>query len=190
MVASPRRATLADLDNTPDDGRRYEIIDGELIVAAAPGWIHQAVVSELHGLIWLWLRENPVGTIRTGPTAVVLEDGDVVEPDLLVVSTERLHLIDSGRFHGAPDLAIEVLSPTSRSHDLVRKLFRYARAGIPEYWVADPIDRSLMQLRLDSGQYLPIDPAPDGMVTSLAFPGLTIDPVAVFDAAWRTSPGT
>lgn len=188
MVAAPqRRATLEDLANTPDDGRRYELINGEIVVLAGPAWMHQEVVVELLSLLRDWTRPRGLGRVVPSPIDIVLNGENSVQPDVVFVSTGRLDRIRDGRFHGPPDLAVEVVSPTNPSHDSVTKLFRYAASGIPEYWLVDPVARSFLVLRLEDGMYVPQEPDTDGRLASVVLPGLTVDPAALFEAALGTA---
>lgn len=125
-----------DLESTPHDGRRYEIIDGTLIVSAAPGRLHQRAVTRMFRL----LDDGcpPELEVLVAPFDVVLAIDTVVEPDVLVAS--RLKLTDKD-LPGVPELAVEVLSPSTRQIDLHVKRERLERAGCPSYWVVDPVAR-------------------------------------------------
>ena len=125
--------TVADLEEMPDDGRRYELIDGELLVSPAPGWAHQAVVlAALH----------PAGSslsrrlrVLPAPFAVRPDKFNEVQPDVLVARYTDLTEDDLPR---APVLAVEVISPTSRLRDAHLKKAVYARLGSPSFWLVDP----------------------------------------------------
>jgi Uma2 family endonuclease len=125
-----------DLASTPEDGRRYELIDGTLIVSAAPGRLHQQAVLELAVL----LRAGcPVHLqVLIAPFSVGLSIDTDIQPDVLVASRDRLTDKD---LPGVPELAVEVLSPNSRQIDLHVKRERFERAGCPSYWVVDPSAR-------------------------------------------------
>ncbi|CAA9573894.1 MAG: hypothetical protein AVDCRST_MAG33-2831 [uncultured Thermomicrobiales bacterium] len=180
MVASPVRATLADLANTPDDGQRYELIDGEIIATAAPTWRHQQVVGNLHLLLRLWVDPRSLGEVALAPVDIILSTSMSVQPDLVYVSAANLVNLRDGRYYGTPDLAVEVISPTNQSYDTVTKLFRYARAAIPEYWLVDPTAGSVLILSLVDGIYVPQTANDQGTVASVVLPGLSVDPAAVF----------
>lgn len=180
MVAATRRATIADLDAMPDDGRRYELIDGEIIVSAAPSWIHQQVVGNLYLLLRAWVDPHALGQIALAPVDILLSESSAVQPDLVYASTLNLTNIRLGRFHGAPDLAVEVISPTNRDHDTVTKMFRYAQSGILEYWLVDPMTRTIQILALVDGIYVPQKANDKGHYASVVLPGLVIDPEAIF----------
>ena len=133
-----RPLTRADLDAMPDDGHRYELIDGVLIVSPSPSWPHQRAVSRL-----LRLLEDscPPGLeVLTGPFDVALADDTVMIPDILVALMSDLTHRD---LPVAPVLAVEVLSPSTRRFDLMTKRSRYESAGTGSYWVVDPIEPSL-----------------------------------------------
>jgi Uma2 family endonuclease len=128
--------TRADLDRMPDDGRRYEIIDGVLIVSAAPGRLHQRAVGRLYRLLD---DASPSGVeVLVAPFAVGLADDTELQPDLLVGRDEDLTLKD---LPAPPVLAVEVLWPSSRLIDTHVKRARFERAGTPAYWVIDPVVR-------------------------------------------------
>lgn len=143
-----RELTRADLESLPDDGHRYELIDGVLIVSPAPRFRHQEVVGELH----LLLRAAvPAGlTVMLAPFDVVLAENTVVQPDLLV--TPRADFTEKD-LPMAPMLAIEVLSPSTRGIDLLLKKDRLERARCPHYWVVDPDEPSIVAWQLVDGQY-------------------------------------
>jgi Uma2 family endonuclease len=134
------RWTSADLELLPDDGKRYEIIDGELYVSKQPHWYHQLVCSELTIPLGNWSHETGAGLVIGAP-GVIFADDDDVAPDLVWISRERfaMALEPDGKFHAAPDIAVEVLSPgsTNERRDREAKLKLYSRRGVREYWIAD-----------------------------------------------------
>jgi Uma2 family endonuclease len=131
-----RPFTRADLERMPDDGRRYELIDGVLIVSPAPGRVHQRAVGRLYRR--LDDACPPEFEVLIAPFAVGLEDDTEMQPDVIVAL--RDHLTDKD-LPGPPALAVEVLSPSTRIYDLTAKRERFERAGTPSFWVVDPIAR-------------------------------------------------
>ena len=132
--------TIADIDSMPEDGNRYELIEGELFVSRAPSLIHQGIVRNVLVLFAQYLRENPVGEIFPGP-GVIFSDFSGVIPDLVYFSYERGKEIATGdRITGAPELIIEVLSPgtENRRRDEHAKRQLYKKYGVKEYWILDP----------------------------------------------------
>lgn len=138
----------ADLDKMPDDGHRYELIDGALIVTPSPLTRHQDVVSQLH--LVLARQCPPELTVMLAPFDVVLADDTVVIPDLLVT---RIGDLTERDLPAPPLLAVEVLSPSTRRLDLHTKLDRYAEAGVPAYWTIDPAQPELTAWHLVDGEY-------------------------------------
>lgn len=125
--------TVDDLAATPDDGRRYELVDGELLVSPAPGWPHQGVVLALGRL----LDDACLSTVRVliAPFAVRVDRHNELQPDVLVARYDDL---TSANLPTAPLLAVEVISPTSRLTDANLKRAAYARMGVPSFWLVDP----------------------------------------------------
>jgi Uma2 family endonuclease len=149
LLPQSRPLTRADLDAMPDDGHRYELIDGALIVTPAPGRRHQTVVGELHVL--LHAACPPDLQVLLAPFDVALAMDTVVQPDLLVA--RRSDLTDRD-LPAAPLLAVEVLSPSTRHIDLSLKRARYEVAGVSSYWVVDPLAPSLTAWELVNGEYV------------------------------------
>ncbi|MGH9945159.1 MAG: Uma2 family endonuclease [Pyrinomonadaceae bacterium] len=142
--------TVADLDATPDDGNRYELIGGELLVLRALGIPHQRILQNLQVALSQYLSAHPSGMLVPG-AGVIFDDYDAVIPDLIYVSEERLAQVVRGdRFVGAPDLLVEVMSPgtENRQRDLVMKRQLYGRHGVREYWVIDPENLEVEVYRL------------------------------------------
>jgi len=132
------KLTYDDFVHFPDDGKRHEIIDGAHYVTPAPTTKHQAIARNLTVSIGSYLRAQPVGEVFAAPFDVVLSDLDVVEPDLLYIARERLDILTVAHVRGAPDLAVEILSPGTRRIDEVTKRKLYERVGVLDYWVVDP----------------------------------------------------
>jgi Uma2 family endonuclease len=123
----------------PDDGKRHELIDGEHYVTPSPSLRHQAISGRLFLLIRTWLVEHPRGRLFYAPLDVLFSRFDVVEPDLLYVSNDRApELLAGQHVTGAPDLVIEIGSPSTRSRDETIKRRLYERTDVTEYWIVDP----------------------------------------------------
>jgi Uma2 family endonuclease len=181
MIATLRPLTYDDLLQMPDDGQRYEVINGELIVTPAPTADHQRVFLRLVRLLDEYAREPGRGELFPAPFDVVLGHNDVVEPDLVYLSSTRDRVPgDQNKIDYAPDLVVEIISPTSRRIDRVRKMALYARAGVTEFWIADSAAKTLVIHVLAGVEYVPIEPDADGRLTSRALPELRVDPREVF----------
>jgi len=130
--------TYEDFVHFPDDGKRHEIIDGEHYVTPSPNTKHQRVVSRLVRALGNYLEAHPIGEVFVGPFDVIFSDLNVVEPDVLYVSHERREILTNQHIRGAPDLVVEILSPSTRKTDEMVKRKLYERFGVREYWVIDP----------------------------------------------------
>jgi Uma2 family endonuclease len=138
-----RALTRDDLDTMPDDGHRYELLDGALIVTPAPGTRHQSVLAQLFLALHTAIPEDL--TVLFAPLDVVLADDTVLQPDLLVAPRDAFTERD---LPTAPVLAVEVLSPSTRRIDLLVKRDRYGSAGCSAYWVVDPDEPALVAWEL------------------------------------------
>lgn len=146
--------TYTDWENLPDDGNRYEIIEGVLYVTTAPSNFHQWIISRLFIYLGLPAEQRGLAYWLAAPIGVAMPDCDPVQPDFLIVLKERAGIIRDRRIYGVPDLIVEVISPGSAAYDEGVKLEAYARAGVPEYGVIDPATRKLRLYTLDvPGQF-------------------------------------
>lgn len=166
--------TTADWEQLPDDGQRYEIIDGVLYVSTAPGLFHQWIAQELYAALRQQLSVPGVAFVFLAPVGVFMPGCDPVQPDLVVVRREDRDILRDRRVYGVPALLVEVLSPTSVEQDLQVKRAAYARAGVPEYWGIRPGERdALVHVEPEgaTGQYLQVvHVAPDGELVSSTLP--------------------
>ena len=143
-----------DLQEAPEDGRRYEIYDGEVFVVPAPVPLHQIVALNLYDLFRTWVRQHG-GLVLVSPIDIVLSDYDVVQPDVVFFTPERIHLVRAREpIRAAPDVAIEVLSPSTRATDRGKKMQLLARYGVPEYWLVDPDASAIEVYQLEDGAFV------------------------------------
>ena len=137
MVKPRIKYTVADYMTTPDD-KRYQLLDGELILAPSPTDRHQAIIGTLFYLLYQYNLEAGLGYVRMAPLDVYLSEYDLTQPDILFVSNERASIITAENIKGAPDLVVEILSPSTERYDRGYKRTMYARNGVREYWLVDP----------------------------------------------------
>jgi Uma2 family endonuclease len=138
--ATNLRVSYADLERWPEDGRRYELYDGEVFEIPSPLPLHQMVSARLHLALQGYVSAHG-GIVLYAPLDIVLTEYDVVQPDLVLFTRERQHLLNPRTVtRQAPDLAVEILSPATESNDRGRKLRLLARHGVREYWLVDPDD--------------------------------------------------
>jgi Uma2 family endonuclease len=152
MAQGAPKLTYDDLVLFPDDGKRHEIIDGEHYVTPSPNTRHQAIAVELTTLLHGFVRSRGLGRVFAAPYDVVISVHDVVEPDLMFVAAARAGVITGANAQGAPDLVVEILSPSTRQRDEVLKRGLYERAGA-EYWIVDPEADAVKVLRRDGGRF-------------------------------------
>jgi Uma2 family endonuclease len=134
----PNPFTYDDYIALPEDGKRYEIIEGDLSMTPAPSPRHQEVQLRLGSLLLTYLDKHPLGRVFVSPIDLVLSMVDVVQPDLLFVGKTRSNIIAEKNIVGIPNLVVEILSPSSTTRDQKEKLNLYQRYGLPEYWIVDP----------------------------------------------------
>ena len=139
------------------DPYRYELIDGDLCMTPAPNTRHQEISMNLSEIIRHFLRTNPLGKVFAAPYDVVFsqEPPQVVEPDLVFVSKDRLSLITEKNLQGAPDLLVEILSEGTSRRDRREKHSLYERFGVPEYWIVDPDQNTVQVFRRTGKRYAP-----------------------------------
>lgn len=138
-MSTALRWTSADLDALPDDGKRYEIIDGELYMSKQPHWHHQTTCGQIFAALQAWNRQTKLGRVTVAPGVIFGEEDDVA-PDVVWVSRERFATLDAaGHLRAAPELAVEVLSfgRSNERRDREAKLKLYSRRGVKEYWIVD-----------------------------------------------------
>ena len=169
----------------PDDGQRHELIDGEHYVTPSPASKHQQIVWNLNGLLYNYLHEHPVGKAFGAPLDVVFSHFDVVEPDLLFISAERARtVLTEKNVQGAPDLVIEIGSPSTRKRDETIKRRLYEKFGVAEYWVVDPELDAIKIYRRDGDRYRRVAELTleaGDTLTSPLMPGLSLPLSKIFE---------
>ena len=139
--------TYDDYFALPNDGKRYEILEGELTVTPAPSTKHQTASGNLFVLLSQYIKERDLGKLFHAPIDLILSSTSVLQPDLLFVSKARQSIITERAIEGAPDLVVEILSPTTSRTDRVTKAQIYARHSVPVYWIVDP-EREAIEIYL------------------------------------------
>ena len=137
----------------PDDGHRYEIVNGVLVMTPAPSPEHQAISVRIAYYLFPHIDLMGIGKLFTAPIDVELGPKNVFQPDLVVVLNAHLDRVAEKKIIGAPDLVVEVASPSTAAYDRLTKYERYAHAGIIEYWLVKPITRTVEVLVLENGEY-------------------------------------
>ena len=178
------RLTYADYAELPDDGRRYELHEGELSVTPAPGTSHQATLLNLAVILHGHVRARGLGEILPAPTDCILDNFTVVQPDIVFVEAARRSVVSERGIEGAPTLAVEVISPSTGAIDRRRKLQLYARYAVPCYWIVDPPARTIETHALAHGQYQAAGVLSGATPASLPpFGDLTLSPEEIWPTA-------
>ena len=159
-----------------DDDQRYEIIDGNLLLASAPDTWHQSWVGELHIILQNHVKSRKLGKVFVSPVDVILDAENTVQPDLVFIASANLGIIQHRGIFGTPDLLVELISPSSVRRDRHDKKELYARFGVKEYWIGDPANKALEILTLKAGRYeLHCCAEEKGKLASLVLAGLEFD---------------
>ena len=184
-MVSPKprtKLTYEDYAKTPDD-ERWELIDGELFRMPSPNVAHQITSGRLFLRMTLFVDERNLGIVLDAPMDVVLSDHDTVEPDLLFISNERMGIIATLNIQGAPDLVVEIHSPSTAQRDLTTKRELYARHGVKEYWPINPVARTVTVLLLRDSDYVEAGVYKEGdTVTSPTLEGFSFRVEEIFPA--------
>jgi Uma2 family endonuclease len=181
MELERRRVRYDDLAQMPEDGRRYELYDGEAFVVPSPILLHQVVTMRL----WRILDDYAAiagGLAVASPIDIVFSDYDVVQPDIVFLTAFSMRTVSLMKpVRQSPDLAVEVLSPSTASNDRGQKMRMFQRYGVPEYWIVDPIAETIEICRLTESAYALVGMFSGGeKMHSSALPDLTLVPSSVF----------
>lgn len=136
-----------------DDGKRYEIIEGELFMVPAPGLEHQRISRELEYRLLQYIKEKGSGELFDAPVDVIFDELSVVQPDIAFVSKENYGILQKKGIQGAPDLVIEIVSPSSLYKDAYQKKDIYEKFQVKEYWIVDPGNRAIQVFTLEGSRY-------------------------------------
>jgi Uma2 family endonuclease len=172
--------TVEDYRAMPE-GSRYQLVEGDLIMSPSPNRFHQRIVWNLSQLFGRHIAAHPVGEVCLAPFDVYLSEHDVVQPDVLFVARENLGIIAEDGIHGAPDLVIEVLSPATAQLDKKTKRRVYARAGVKEMWLVDPLLLQIQRYDFTRDQAKPVQliEEDESFATPL-LPGLSVAAAEIF----------
>jgi Uma2 family endonuclease len=178
---TPAPFTTRDYRELPEGGPRYQLIEGDLHMAPSPNLFHQEISANLEGLLRDHLKGKRAGKVLHAPLDVFLTDTNVYQPDILFVSTKNLGMLKVDGVHGAPDLIVEILSPSTSRLDLGAKKRVYARCGVLEFWAIDPQERKIKVYDLQKSDADPVGTWGEGEgFESRLFPGLRVEGADVF----------
>jgi Uma2 family endonuclease len=179
------RLTYEDYLELPDDGKQYELIEGELILNPAPVPRHQWIVLNIAAELRDYHRRNPGGAVFSAPIDVVLGQDVVLQPDVIVIRAERMEIVGSKNIQGGPSIVVEVLSDGTRRRDEIIKRKLYESYGVDEYWIVDPVIETVKIYRRIGGAFVraaEISIESGGEITSPLLPGFALDVNLVFES--------
>lgn len=187
-VLPPQRMTYEEFMRLPEEKGRCELISGWVVREPSPGCLHQVAVGNLYRLLWNHARHAGSGHVFLGPFDTVLSRANVFQPDLLYIASEHAHVITPKNVQGPPDLAVEVISPSSARKDRILRLRQYAIFGVREYWIIDPVQQTIEVFTLNDAPGEGGEPryeaagvfTPGTSMRSGLLPGFTCDPAEVF----------
>ena len=181
MPVALKKLTWSDIEDMPETHSRTELVDGELVVTPVASLWHQEICARLGAALRTFVQSRGLGNLFDRPAHVILSEHVHYEPDLCFIAKGRVVDFDSPYFEGAPDLIVEVISESNRSHDTVVKYRDYERHGVGEYWLVDPRDKHIRVYVLEGGKYQLLGVYTAGEnVRSRTLDGLQLDPGAVF----------
>ena len=166
-----------------EEGKHYELIEGELVVNPGPNLRHQAIIGNFYFALRLYFEQHRGGKVFVAAVDVVLSMENVLEPDVIVVLVDRASRLQQKNVQGAPNIAIEVLSPGSRRRDEITKRRLYERFGVDEYWIADPETETVKIYRRAGDAFdraIEISTDTGGTITTPLLPGFALDVHAAF----------
>ena len=179
MQTTRLRFTYRDYLLLPEGDRR-ELIEGDFHAVPAPSIWHQTIVANLGMALRDFVKRNRLGAVLWAPTDVVLSPESVVQPDILFISNERRGIITEDNVSGAPDLVVEILSPSTAERDRELKRALYARCGVREYWLVDPEDSSVEVMALEEAGVDSTRAFTSGRVESAVLPELGVPLAEIF----------
>ncbi len=172
--------TYEDYAKLPE-GAPYQLIGGELVMSPSPVPYHQKILRDIGFEIYRFVRERDLGEVFYAPIDVYLQETETYQPDIIFISKDRLEIIGEKKIEGPPDLVIEILSEATAYYDLRHKKKVYERTGVREYWIVDPMERSIEVYENQNGEFKLRDRAEEkGKVSSKVLEGLSLALEGIF----------
>jgi Uma2 family endonuclease len=170
----PKLLTFKDYARmTPPDSGNYELHNGKIIYMPSPLFLHQKISLALSAALYYFVFKYKLGEVLTAPMDVILTPHDTVQPDILFISNDRLHIID-GQVKGAPDLVVEILSEGNTAKEMSYKKHIFESTGVQEYWLINPIKKTVTQYKNEEGEFFPIHILDtEGVLNSIVVEGFT-----------------
>lgn len=189
LFDTPPKARLSaeDYIASPQSAHKSDLIEGVFVMASPASFVHSELQAFLLTTLRNFANQRNLGAVHGENAAYRLNEDNVYQPDVSFLANERMYLACEVYVEGAPDLVVEVLSPSSRRYDLVEKRINYARFGVREYWVVDPVERTAAVYELVQGEWLPVH-AEEGVLRSRVLDGFWLRVSWLFPEAGQTRP--
>lgn len=171
----------------PLSERKSDLIEGVFVMASPASFVHEDVQSLIQAAMRNFVDAHNLGKVMGSNTVYQLSEENVFQPDVSFIHTERLHLARTVYFPGPPDIAVEIVSPSSRHYDEIEKKVNYGRFGVQEYWLINPLERSVVFYARMDGEWVPI-PAEEGTVRSQLLDGFWLKTDWIFPPAGEERP--
>lgn len=155
ITRQPPRTIREVFDSLPE-GTLAQLIENQLVMSSSPSDSHQRILLLISVKIFNHLEKHPIGEVRIAPYDVHLDGGNVFQPDIVFITNDHLDKIEESGLHGAPDLVIELLAPSTSKYDWNQKKAVYERVGVKEYWIVDPLTKEVQGFFLRDGVYDPL----------------------------------
>ncbi|KYH33898.1 Uma2 family endonuclease [Neomoorella mulderi] len=179
-VSKDKVYTYDDYCRLPE-GAPYQLIGGELVLTPSPTSYHQIISMQLVSKMVAYVTAKNLGIVLHAPMDVYLEETETYQPDIIFIAHDRMDIIKPEKIEGAPDLVVEILSPTTAYYDLRQKYKVYGKHGVKEYWIIDPQDKSIQVFSLVEGKFkLDQEIEKEGIVRSRVIEGFCVNVVDIF----------
>lgn len=190
LFDTPAKARISadDYIASPQSEHKSDLIEGVFVMASPATVEHEDLMMFVGTLMRTFANSRRLGLVLGSNAAYRLNDANVYQPDVSFLSSDRLHLAGEVYVDGAPDLAVEIISPSSRQYDTVEKLVNYGRFGVQEYWLVDPVERNVTLFGNVGGQLVAIPPA-EGVLNSRLLPGFWLRAEWLFPPEGEDRPG-
>lgn len=180
-VVVPKHKTVADYERLPE-GAPYQLIEGELVMTPSPTPTHQIVSGRLEYALMTFVLQHDLGLVLYAPIDIVLSETNVFQPDIIFISKDRSRIIGEKNIQGAPDLVVEILSPSTAYYDLKSKRAMYERSGVREYWIVDPQMQTIEVYESREGRFsLATESRAGGRATSCILDGFSVELASLFE---------
>jgi Uma2 family endonuclease len=178
--------TRSDYEGMPEGPPYFQVIEGDLVMSPSPKTYHQSIAGKIYSILDQFLAKHPLGEVYIAPLDVFLSDVNIYQPDVIFISNGRKSIISDQGIEGAPDLVVEILSPSTARYDKGPKRKVYARTGVKELWLIDPETKTIQVYFLERDSENPSATHGDNAIfTSPLLPGLQVNTAAIFKSPLR-----